>query len=89
MDKPRQPKDVFATRAFDTLTPEQLRELMALKSKNAELSAENRRVKAELREYGRHHPGCNAPFGSYACKCGWADVRKAALSPDVPESEEG
>lgn len=56
-----------------------------LQAKNAELSAENERLRVLLNKYGRHNTACNyAGYKSFPCNCGFA----AALSPDVPESEE-
>ncbi len=33
-------------------------------------------LKQLLIEYGRHSPGCSAPYG-YDCRCGWDRERKA------------
>ena len=43
------------------------------------------RLRALLREYGRHQPGCSAEFNAlpemagktpYRCRCGWDEARK-------------
>ncbi len=42
------------------------------------LQAENKELKQNLLEFGRHSEGCSRTFGEkYRCKCGWLKVQQA------------
>jgi len=42
------------------------------------LQAENKWLKEELIEFGRHGQGCSRQWGTkYRCKCGWEKIEQA------------
>lgn len=48
-------------------------------SREMSLETEVEKLKASLREYGRHRPGCGYNYPGYEgpdCKCGWGEVQK-------------
>ena len=48
-----------------------------LREQVEQLRAENKDLKQDLLEFGRHSKGCNYPYGeAYGCKCGWLEVAK-------------
>lgn len=49
-----------------------------IKAKLTSLQAENKRLREDLIEYGRHAAGCSQEFAlKYRCRCGWDKVEKA------------
>ena len=53
-------------------------ENLQLQAKLAEVEAENKKLKLDLIEFGRHGEGCRGQWGEqYRCKCGWLKTEKA------------
>ena len=49
-------------------------------AKIQEIQAENKELKQNLLEFGRHSEGCSRTFGEkYRCKCGWAEARAGSI----------
>lgn len=75
----------------DTVWEEQLIRTYAFKdllAKNAELSAKNERLSRFIIDYSFHKPNCSTlSCPESPCDCG-LNATFAALSPDVPESED-
>ena len=58
-----------------------------IEKNHAKLQDENKWLKEELIEFGRHGQGCSRQWGTkYRCKCGWEKIEQALKDNNVSDA---